>query len=179
MNIISDSDSSENDAVMREKRDAAVSSSLCLPLELNGQSVQYALCDQGATRSCMRASALARLNLIVIEHKLDNHYVVCSSGEEIPLRSRFPANISSQGVPIGESLTYVVEDKPGADIVCDMVLGRASLASSDYNCIDTQKGTIFNKDGRSIQCHPATFINTVRGKHASEKYALTITVSTI
>jgi len=149
-----------------EKKETSTATSLCLPLEINGTAISYALCDQGATRTVMRGSAVDRLDLDVNEFKVKNHFVLCSSGEEIPIRSRFKAAISSGGKSIGESLVYVVSDLPEADIICDMVLGRSSLASSKYNCIDTQAGTIFNKlSGDSIQCQPAQFIETSHGKH--------------
>ena len=74
-----------------EVEEFTASTLLCLPVEINGEPVGYALGDQGCTRTCMRASALKRIGLKVDEHKLINQFVICSSGEEIPIRSRFKA----------------------------------------------------------------------------------------
>ena len=148
-----------------EAEESAASTSLCLPVEINGEPVGYALGDQGCTRTCMRASALKRIGLEVDEHKLINQFVICSSGEEIPIRSRFKATISSTGKTIGESLVYVIDDKPDADIICDMVLGRSTLSSGEFNCIDTKKGTLFNKrTGDEIQCAPGKIVETSSGR---------------
>ena len=114
----------------------------------------------------MRASALDKLNVKVHEHAVKNHYVVCADGGEIPIRSRFNAVITSDGKTLGDSLVYVVNDSPGSDITCDMVLGRATMAASPYNCIDTHSGTLFNKKtGEEIQCLPAQFVDIRSQKH--------------
>jgi hypothetical protein len=149
----------------REKSDATSATSMCLPIELNGVSVGYALGDQGATKSIIRASALDKLGVDVREHAVVNHFVMCANGSEVPIRSRFNAMISSDGTSLGDSLVYVVDDSGKEDITCDMVLGRSTMASSRFNCIDTKKGALFDKQsGDEIQCLPAQFI-TVRSKH--------------
>jgi hypothetical protein len=59
----------------------------------------------------------------------------------------------------------VIDDKPDNDIICDMVLGRSTLSSGEYNCIDTKKGTLFNKNtGDEIQCAPGKIIETSSGR---------------
>ncbi len=145
----------------REKQEAESSSLLCLPLEVNGQSVGYALSDQGATKTCIRASALERLGLEVEEHPVHNYSVIGSTGEEVPIRSRFSALLTTQGRKIGHTLVYVVDNTSNNDIICDMVMGRSTMSTSNFNCIDTKKGTLFNKETKEeIQCLPARFINT-------------------
>jgi hypothetical protein len=149
----------------REKADASVATSMCLPIEVNGVAVGYALGDQGATKSIIRASALDKLGVNVLEHAVKNHYVVCANGSEVPIRSRFNAMITSSGKQLGDSLVYVVDDSGDKDITCDMVLGRSTMASSRFNCIDTKKGSLFDKQtGDEIQCLPAQFIS-VHSKH--------------
>lgn len=167
---------SKQDILQTEAQESRSANSMCLPVEINGHAFGYVLADQGCNRSCVRASALRRHGIEVDEHKLTNQFLLCSSGEEIPIRSRFKATISSKGKTIGDSLIYVVEDKPDADIVCDMVIGRSTLSSGDYNCIDTKKGTLFNKKtGAEILCYPGKIVDTETGrknivpKHASDE----------
>ena len=176
-NVTNNDNTSLKDIQYKEAQESTSATSLCLPVEINGQPVGYALGDQGCNRTCMRASALQRTGLKVNEHKLTNQFLLCSSGEEIPIRSRFKATISSKGKTIGESLVYVVDDKPNADIVCDIVIGRSTLSSGEYNCIDTKKGTLFNKrTGDEIACTPGKIIDTTTGrknivpKHVSNKH---------
>ena len=150
----------------KEMKEAAIATSICLPIEVNGVSVGYALGDQGATKTIMRASALERLGVPVKEHNVKNHYVVCADKVEIPIRSRFNAIVTSTGKSLGDTLIYVVDDSEDKDITCDMVLGRSTMAASDYNCIDTRKGTLFNKQsGEEIQCLPAQFIDVKSKRH--------------
>jgi hypothetical protein len=162
---------------LREQKDreSGHASSLCLPIEINGVFVGDALCDQGATKTIIRATALERLNANVKEHEVKNHYVVCADDGEIPIRSRFNAMITSNGKSLGDSLIYVVDDKPDKDITCDMVLGRSTMASSKFNCIDTKKGTLFNRStGDEIQCLPAQFIEVRSQKHIVPKSMKTV-----
>jgi hypothetical protein len=165
------------DIQQAEALESHSANSMCLPVEIDGQSIGYVLADQGCNRTCVRASALKRNGIKVNEHKLTNQFLLCSSGEEIPIRSRFKATISSKGKTIGDSIVYVVDDKPNADIVCDMVVGRSTLSSGDYNCIDTKKGTLFNKKtGAEIICYPGKIIDTETGrknivpKHTSQTH---------
>jgi hypothetical protein len=150
----------------REMKDAKTATSMCLPVEVNGVSMGYALGDQGATKTIMRASALDKLDVNVKEHGVKNHYVVCADGGEIPIRSRFNAIITSNGKSLGDTLIYVVDDTPEKDITCDMVIGRSTMAASKYNCIDTKKGTLFNKQtGDEIRCLPAQFVDIRSKRH--------------
>jgi hypothetical protein len=171
MFTISDvSKTSLKDIQQAEALESHSANSMCLPVEIDGQCIGYVL------ETCIRASALKRNGINVNEHKLTNQFLLCSSGEEIPIRSRFKATISSKGKTIGDSIVYVVDDKPNADIVCDMVVGRSTLSSGDYNCIDTKKGSLFNKKtGAEIICYPGKIIDTEIGrknivpKHTSQK----------
>jgi hypothetical protein len=150
----------------KERQEAECSSLLCLPVEVNGQPVGYALGDQGATKTCMRASALERLGLDVEEHPVHNHFVMGSTGEEVPIRSRFSALLTSQGRQLGKTLVYVVDNTADNDIICDMVVGRSTMSLSNFNCIDTKKGTLFNKETKDeIQCLPARFVTKGRESH--------------
>jgi hypothetical protein len=161
----------------QKDRESGLASSICLPIEINGVSVGDALCDQGATKTIMRASALDRMDVKVKEHQVKNHYVVCADGGEIPIRSRFNALITSKGKSLGDSLIYVVDDKTDSDITCDMVLGRSTMASSKFNCIDTKKGTLFNRStGDEIQCLPAQFIEIRSQKHIVPRSMKTVSL---
>ena len=46
----------------------------------------------------------------------------------MPITSRFKSRIFTQGQYFGEVRFYVVEDTAKADICCDIVLGRVTLA---------------------------------------------------
>ena len=49
--------------------------------------------------------------------------------------------------------------------MCDVIIGRPTLAESDYHCIDTKKATMFNRQtNEQIQCMPACFVNTRDGR---------------
>lgn len=96
----------------------------------------------------MRASCKDRLCPNIPETRVKNHFVVgATSDVEIPVRSKFLALLSSRGNVLGKNKTvvYVVDNKPGRDIVCDVILGCPSLAESFYHCIDTKNATIFNR----------------------------------
>ena len=66
---------------------------------------------------------------------------------ELPVSAKFPAILSSNGKLLGSKKTviYIVEDISGHSIMCDMIIGRPTIAESDYHCIDTRDGTLFNK----------------------------------
>ena len=164
----------------QEKKDAVTATSLCLPIEVNGVSVGYALGDQGATKTIMRASALAKSGVKVKEHAVKNHYVVCADGGEIPIRSRFQASVTSNGKSLGDTLIYVVDDTGTKDITCDMVVGRSTMAASRFNCIDTKRGTLFDKStGEEIKCLPGKFIDSqVEATHCAPLCATVITTIT-
>src|ERR1700722_20251936 len=136
-----------------EDREKLSASSLCLPLELLVAPyppipLGYALGDQGCVHTIMRGSFKDKLCPQIEEIPVKNDCVVCATSKvEIPVRGKFCANLAANGILLGKNKTiiYVVDNKPNSDIVCDFILGRPSLAESDYHCIDTKTATIFNR----------------------------------
>ena len=116
----------------------------------------------------MRASFKDRVCGNIAETPVKNHFVVgATSKVEIPIRAKFLANLSSNGTVLGKNKTvvYVVNNTEGRDIVCDVIVGRPSLAWSDYHCIDTKNATLFNPNNQKlIQCSPACLVNTAERK---------------
>jgi hypothetical protein len=156
-----------------ESREQSSSTSLCLPLELVVSphppvSVGYALKDQGCVHTLIRGSFKDKVCPHIPETPVRNHYVVgATSNIEVPIRSKFLANLSSNSTSLGRNKTvvYVVDDSVGRDIMCDVIIGRPTLAESDYHCIDTKKATMFNRQtNKQIQCMPACFVNTRDGR---------------
>ena len=85
--------------------------------------------------------------------------VLCSSGETVPVVGCFAAPISSSDIFLTKTLIYIAANTVDKDIVCDIVVGRASLANGQFPCIDMRKsGTIYhpNKDVK-IKCLPCKF----------------------
>ena len=159
--------SSRNDA------EKAVAESMCLPLVMNGVDVGVALVDQGASRSVMRRSAFDR-----VKHRMSIHsqliqvrdmYVVGSTNEYVPIVGAFAADLyTQQGQLISKTLIYVADDKKDNDIVCDLVLGRASIATSRYSCVDTRgTGALVALDASNtdkIHCRRCRFVTDKLGK---------------
>ncbi len=140
---------------------------MCIPLEVAGVPMGYALVDQGATKTVMRQSALAKLAGKYEMRRIRNMYVVGSTGEEIPIIGCFAANIASGGQQIGRTLIYVVRNTTQNDIICDFVLGRSSLANSNYPCIDMRNdGKIYHpNNNEKIVCYPCVFRQDNAGQH--------------
>ena len=157
-----------------EKREKLVSASICLPIEIATDGpmspipVGYALGDQGCIHTLIRRSHKDRVLPKVVEQSVDNHYVVgATSDVELPVSAKFPAILSSNGKILGNKKTviYIVEDKGNNSIMCDLIIGRPTIAESDYHCIDTRAGTLFNKESpsRQLQCSPACLVETSTG----------------
>jgi hypothetical protein len=127
----------------RNEAEKAVAESMCLPLIMNGVDVGVALVDQGASRSVMRRSAYNRIKHLMNRHSklvpVHNMYVVGSTNEYVPVVGAFAADLyTQQHQLISKTLVYVADDKKDNDIVCDLVLGRSSIATSRYSCVDTR-----------------------------------------
>jgi transposase InsO family protein len=120
-----------------------VAESMCLPIVINDVDVGAALIDQGASRSVMRNTAYIKMRKRMNGEntrlrKIFNMYVVGSTGEYIPIIGRFLATLRTDGVMIGTSLIYVMDDTKEKDIICDLVIGRSTIATSPYSYIDTK-----------------------------------------
>ena len=117
----------------------------------------------------MRGTYKDRVCPEVGETPVTNHYVVGATSKlEIPIRSKFLALLSSGGKLLGRKKTviYVVDNNNGNDIMCDIIVGRPTLAESDYHCIDTKTGTLFNKinNEKEVQCAPACIVQSKHGR---------------
>ena len=84
-------------------------------------------------------------------------YVVGSTNELVPVVGVFVADLyTQQQQHICNTVIYVADDMNGKDIVCDMILGRSSIATSRYAGVDTRhNGALVSLDDPSretIQC---------------------------
>ena len=157
-----------------EEREKLVASSICLPIEIITDNMEesviagHALGDQGCIQTLIRRKHKDKILPNVAEQTVHGHYVVGATSElELPVSAKFPAILSSNGKLLGNKKTviYIVEDNGDNSIMCDMIIGRPTIAESDYHCIDTRDGTLFNKQHphRQVQCSPACFVKTKRG----------------
>lgn len=165
-----------------EKREMHGAESMCLPIQINGITMGPALVDQGASRSVMRLSAYKRF---IRQHgpggprliPKTNMYVIGSTGEKIPVVGRFIAQVGYSyhgphnhlgGTPIARTLIYVVQDTAEKDIICDMVIGRATIANSSYSCVDTTgAGALISHDQERhtvIPCSKCSFYEDANKK---------------
>jgi hypothetical protein len=140
-----------------DKEDGTTATSMCLRIEMNGVPVGPALIDQGANRSIMRRSAFERAGLdqVTTLWKINNYQVKTASNHLIPITGRFMANITSNGESFNdEAVVYVVDDVTdrGKDISCDVVVGRHTIANSDYRLLDTLHARLVKPD------EPAAFL---------------------
>ena len=151
---------------VRAEAERAVSRSMCLPVVINGAQAGLALIDQGATRSVMRQSAYDRLKGRMHKRtplkEVNNMYVVGSTNELVPVVGVFVADLyTQQQQHICNTVIYVADDMNGKDIVCDMILGRSSIATSRYAGVDTRhNGALVSLDDPSretIQCFQGEF----------------------
>jgi hypothetical protein len=163
--VESNDDMLPNDKIALYEKIAA--GSLCLPIEMNGVNMQYALVDQGANRGIIRRSAINSLGLAgaIAETAVKGHYVKSSSGAIIPISGRFNAKITTDGHEFGVGCFYIVEDDEHRDIICDVILGRTSIAASNYPIVDTRDGRLINIDTTQyVQCLEGKSIVGPNGK---------------
>jgi hypothetical protein len=139
--------------------------SMCIPVEIGGTSLGHALVDQGATRTVMRITALKKFRNRNRIKKVNNMYVLGSTGELIPIVGRMIADITSNNIHLGRTLIYLVENTTEKDIICEIVIGRASLANGLYPCIDMrERGMIYHpSSNQSIPCLPCVFEKDASG----------------
>jgi transposase InsO family protein len=150
-----------------------------VPVSLDGVSIGVALIDQGASRSVMRLSAYKQFMQTYGQGapKLTRNtdmYVMGSTGDRLPVTGHFVVDLAydtlsdQPGTLIARTPIYVVRDTDTLDIICNLIIGRSTLASSAYSCIDTRgNGAIVNPtDPTSDQlpCTPCTFRIGLRGR---------------
>ena len=138
---------------------------MCIPLEIQGQSVGHVLVDSGATRTVARETAIAGIRDRIAMQKVKNMYVLGSTGKEIPIIGRFLCDLTSNEQVLGRTFVYVVQNTPRDDIICDFVLGRATLAESAYPYVDVRgQGSIYNEvTKKRLMCLPCHFIKDGQG----------------
>jgi transposase InsO family protein len=154
-----------------------VASSMCLPVILDGVTLpRSALIDQGASHSVMRMTAYKEFAIRATHtpklYKVSNMSVTGSTGEHLPITGMFIASVSTprndDSIPIHRgTIIYVVKNTKQKDIICDLVIGRSTLATSHYSCID-MKGTgalvsthadDVNTHRALVQCYRCSFIH--------------------
>jgi transposase InsO family protein len=148
---------------MRIAAESTLARSICLPIVINGAPAGPALVDQGATRSVMRLSAYDRIKSHMHKRaplkEVFNMYVVGSTNELVPVVGVFVADIyTTAHQHICDTVIYVADDMNGKDIVCDLILGRSSIAISRYSSVDTRHtGALVSLDGEHIKCFRGEF----------------------
>ena len=116
-----------------------------IPVNLNGVSVGMALVDQGASRSVMRLSAYLQYRQT---HGTDapklkrihNTCVMGSTGDKLPVIGCFTATLTYcsftdaqlNDTLIGLTPIYIVNDTDMLDIICNLIIGRSTIAASQY-----------------------------------------------
>ena len=141
--------------------------SMCIPVELNGVKAGVALVDSGANKGLMRASAIEATGLKdkVTITPVSNTYMRGSTGELIPITGRFIANTTTDNNQFGHCCYYIVDDTGKADIMCDLVIGRSTLATSKYPLLDNYSGKLYTADKSSyIQCADGITVKGANGK---------------
>ena len=95
-------------------------------------------------------------------------YVVGSTNELVPVVGVFIADVfTEQQQHICNTLIYVADDMNGKDIVCDLILGRSSIATSRYSGVDTRRtGALVSLDES-----PHEFIKCYRGEFNADEDA--------
>ena len=163
-----------DEVTVRAEAERAVARSMCLPVIVNGASAGLALIDQGATRSVMRRSAYERIkchmHTCAPMKSVTNVYVIGSTNELVPVVGMFVADLHTQQQQhICDTVIYVADDMNGQDIVCDLIIGRSSIASSRYAGVDTRhSGALVSLDGTSreeIKCYQGEFEVDEQGKN--------------
>src|SRR5690242_3913321 len=88
----------------------------------------------------------------------------------LPIAGCIIADLSSGSKYIGRTIVYIVQNTGANDIICDLVVGRASLANSAYPCVDMRdSGNIYHPDTEDyIECLPCTFTCDTAGKRQLE-----------
>jgi hypothetical protein len=141
--------------------DARCAQLLSLPVTLNGVNAGFALIDQGATRSLVRRSHIVKSQLNYTQIAVHNHSVMSSSGKLIPVLYKCHMDIRVGDVGYGQSSFYIIEDDSyvDADICCDIVIGRSTMAKSEFPLIDTRSGRLYSRDGeRMLKTVPVSIV---------------------
>jgi transposase InsO family protein len=153
-----------------------------IPVCLHGVNIGIALVDQGASRSVMRLSAYKQF---VQSHgpdapalkRVGNMCVMGSTNEVLPVIGWCVAQVTYSsytdqrldGALVAHTPIYVVRDTDALDIVCNLILGRSTIAQSEYSCIDTRGHGALRRpdtDGEhtTLPCLPCTFRRGAGGK---------------
>ena len=151
-------DNDDHDVIKNNENNVA--HGLCIPIEVQGESLGYALIDQGASRSLIRRTALTKIKDKINIVKVREMSVMCSNGSTVPITGCFVTPIYSHGTFIVKTILYIVDNTHSNDIICDVVIGKASLANGDYPCIDLRNnGTLYNPTNKSnkVSCSQCEF----------------------
>ena len=159
-----DENNDEQDDIANNEKEVA--HGMCIPIEIQGENLGHALIDQGAARSIIRQTALSKIKDKINIRRVKNMGVLCSSGDVIPVVGCFATHIHSNGVYITKTLIYIAANTREKDIVCDIVIGRSSLATGEFPLIDMRgSGLLCNNDkNTSVLCSPCTFGRDLHGQ---------------
>ena len=152
-----DNSTDEVQAIALEEKSLA--HGMCVPVRFKKVPFGEALIDQGATKTIIRQTALSKRNYQPRIMEVKNMYVLSSSGKTLPVKGCFPETIYSDNMLIGKTLVYIVANTKENDIVCDLVLGRATLANGEFPCIDMRNsGSLYSTShNMRIKCLPCKF----------------------
>lgn len=150
-----------------------------VPVSLNGVSIGVALIDQGASRSVMRLTAYKQF---VQAHgqgappltRTSHMCVMGSTGDKLPVVGDFTVDLAYDtfsdrpNTLIARTPIYVVRDTDALDIICNLIIGRSTLATSTYSCIDTRgHGSLMNPEDPTrdvLPCTPCMFRKGLHGR---------------
>lgn len=135
-----------------------------LTVELDAVPFGVALVDTGATRSIMRLTAYNNLLNKPPLKSVRSMNIQSVTGHLLPIVGAFSTTLSSNNTHMGQALIYVV-DNTHSDIICDLVIGRSTMACGRYPCVDvTGEGALYNNSNTErVECVPCAFMQDPQG----------------
>lgn len=172
-NITTENEDKELEEMLETEKQ--VGTPLGMRVTIAGVNAGMALVDPGAVRVLMTSTLFNRLHLNEKVHvyPLRNHWLVSSSGHEVPIIGRFKAHISSQDKLLGYNLVYIVQDKKrGVRMACDLVLGRTVLAG-EYPLMNVRTGDLMNENGERMPTKRVVLNSTIsKDKKQTQSHSL-------
>jgi hypothetical protein len=166
VNVIGDvcTISSSNDEHAEIARQAAVekmaASSLCMNLAMNNIELKCpSMVDSGCTSTVIRKKAFddSGLAATVTVQSLEGQVVRGSTGELLKVPGRYNTKMTNKGNKFADAAcVYIVEKCGDADLICDVIIGRSTLAVSEYPLLHNGEGRLYSDDkSKFIQCDEA------------------------
>ena len=137
---------------------------LGLPVYINDIDVSYGLIDQGTSSGIITRSLINSTKLKIQEHVIHNHFILTSSGKTVSICRMFIGDIMCMNKSFGKNMFYIVEDEllPSNELICDLIIGRSILASSDFHHMDLRMGHLYNNNKEIIQCENVELHTIIR-----------------